>query len=618
MCGIIGITGAQSVASQLLEALSLLEYRGYDSAGIAVVEKESGSIFRLRAAEQGGSLHHLIGSLGKADTSRFEYCAGIGHTRWATHGAPTTVNAHPHFDCGSSIAVVHNGIIENHHQLASDLRARGHVFSSETDTEVIAHLLEEETADGRTMKDAVVSLLTTLRGAFALACIHKDFPETIYAARRTSPLVIGMADSSCLLASDVAALVETTRNLFELGDDQVAEVTPIGFKVYDQLGVEMTPKPIKVGWSIEAARKGGFADYMSKEINEQQVAVAETILGRLNESGDSELEELEIDEASLSKVEKVLLVACGSSYHAALVGRHAIEAWAKIPAEVDIASEMRYRPMRIQENTLVIAISQSGETTDTYHALKQARSQGVLTIAMTNVVGSLMSREADGVLYTRAGPEIGVASTKCHLAQLSLLECLAFHLAGAKSALSGSEKAAIAGDIMNLPKLVEKTLARQDQYHKVAERYSEFRDFYYLGRRSGFPIALEGALKLKELAYVRAEAYPAGEMKHGPISLIEPGSIVVVVAKRSSLWEKIMANVEEMKARGATVIAVIDEDDEESASLVDDVLETPAVTEICSPVIGVIPLQIFAYSIAKARGHDVDRPRNLAKVVTVE
>jgi len=618
MCGIIGITGSKDVTSQLIEGLSLLEYRGYDSAGIAVIEKGSDSVFRLRAAEQGGSLHHLSGGLEEMDLSTLAYSAGIGHTRWATHGAPTEANAHPHLDCKSSLAIVHNGIIENHHQLAAELKQRGHIFTSETDTEVIAHLLEEGVAAGQQIKEAMISLLTVLRGAFAVACIHKDYPDTIYAARRTSPLIIGSADGISLLASDIAVLIESTRNLFELGDDQVAEIRPSGFRVYDQLGVEMSPKPIKVGWSTEAARKGGFADYMSKEINEQPNAVAETILGRLDESGATHLEELELDAHKLAKVEKILLVACGSSYHAALAGRHAIEAWAKIPAEVDIASEMRYRPMRIPENTLVVAISQSGETTDTYHALLQARSQGALTIAVTNVVGSLMCREADGVLYTRAGPEIGVASTKCHTAQLSLLQCLALHLANAKSSLSPSEAVAAAKEILNLPALVEKTLLRQDQYHKVAERYADFRDFYYLGRRLGFPVAMEGALKLKELAYVRAEAYPAGEMKHGPISLIEPGSIVVVIAKRSSLWEKIMANVEEMRARGATIIAVADEDDEETASLVDDVLETPAVGEISSPVIGVLPLQIFAYAIAKSRGHDVDRPRNLAKVVTVE
>ncbi len=617
MCGIIGITGSEDTAAGLLEGLALLEYRGYDSAGIAVVEP-SNKIFRLRAAEQGGSLYHLGNGLPKEKTARLKYAAGIGHTRWATHGAPTVSNAHPHVDCQSTLAVVHNGIIENHNRLARDLKERGHHFASETDTEVIAHLLEEQIAGGKSVKDAVISLLTVLRGAFALALVHKDFPDTIYAARRTSPLIIGSEAGVGLLASDVAAVLERTRNLFELGDDQAAEIRPGAFRVYDHLGVEMQPKAINVGWSTEAARKGGFPDYMSKEIHEQPRAVAETILGRLEPSGETRLEELDIDDGRLAAVERVLLVACGSSYHAALAGRHAMEAWAKIPAEVDIASEMRYRSMQIPKNTLVVAISQSGETTDTYHAMRQARSQEVMTVAVTNVVGSLMTRETDGVLYTRAGPEIGVASTKCHVAQLALLQCLALRVADLKGTLSVAEKSAVAEEILSLPSLIERTLLGQEQFRKVAERYAEARDFYYLGRRLGFPVALEGALKLKELAYVRAEAYPAGEMKHGPISLIEPGSVVVVVAKRSSLWEKIMANVEEMRARGATVIAVADEGDEETAALVDDVLETPPVTEVCSPVIGVLPLQVFAYTVAKAKGHDVDRPRNLAKVVTVE
>jgi glucosamine--fructose-6-phosphate aminotransferase (isomerizing) len=617
MCGIIGITGSDDTVAALLDGLALLEYRGYDSAGIAIVEP-SNTIFRMRAAEQGGSLYHLANGLSKEKAGSLNHTAGIGHTRWATHGAPTVTNAHPHVDCTSALAVVHNGIIENHNRLAQELKSRGHTFSSETDTEVIAHLAEEQIAGGKSVKDAVIALLTILRGAFALALVHRDSPDTIYAARRTSPLIIGSESGVGLLASDVAAMIDKTRNLFELGDDQVAEIRPEEFKVYDHLGVEMQPKPIRVGWSTEAARKGGFPDYMSKEIHEQPTALSETILGRLEASGATYLEELEIEDSRLAAIERVLLVACGSSYHAALAGRHAIEAWAKIPAEVDIASEMRYRAMQIPANTLVVAISQSGETTDTYHAMRQARSQGVITLAVTNVVGSLMTREADGVLYTRAGPEIGVASTKCHIAQLALLQCLALRLADLKGTLSDAEKSAVATEILALPALVEQTLASHEQFRKVAERYAESRDFYYLGRRLGFPVALEGALKLKELAYVRAEAYPAGEMKHGPISLIEPGSVVVVVAKRSSLWEKIMANVEEMRARGATVIAVSDEGDEETASLVDDVLETPPVTEVCSPVIGVLPLQVFAYTVAKAKGHDVDRPRNLAKVVTVE
>lgn len=619
MCGIIGVTGDEASCELLLAGLELLEYRGYDSAGIAATDRSADPatsvVWRERAAEHAGSIDHLRGRAGSAPAS---IGAAVGHTRWATHGPPTEVNAHPHLDCTGRIAVVHNGIIENYRDLGAGLAVRGHLLVSATDTEVLAHLAEEQVAAGATLAEAVALCLGSLRGDFALAMIHAAEPEVVVVARRTSPLIVGVTATTGIVCSDVAAALATTRQLFALDDDQVAEVRPGSVVVRDRTGARVEPEPVAVSWSVQRALKGGYPDFMSKEMHEQPRAVGDTLLGRVQADGTTEIEELVLGDDELRRVRRVVFAACGTSYHAGLVGRQAVERWARVVADAEVSSELRYREPVLDEGTLVVAISQSGETVDSLHAMREARRRGARVVALTNVVDSVMAREADGVLYTRAGPEIGVASTKSHLAQLVMVEVFALHLARVGGRLDQGAVVSVAGDLLDLPVALEDALDRRATYEAVGRRFAACENFYFLGRRAGLPVALEGALKLKELAYVRAEAYPAGEMKHGPISLIEPGAVVVVVATRSPLWEKVMANVEEMRARGAAVVAVADAGDEETARLVDAVLEVPHVAEICSPVVNVVPLQVLAYTIARARGNDVDRPRNLAKVVTVE
>jgi glutamine---fructose-6-phosphate transaminase (isomerizing) len=615
MCGIIGVTGSDATGEVLLGALTALEYRGYDSAGVAFVDAPDLPLVRFRAAEGVTSIDELRKLALQAPRNS---SAAIGHTRWATHGAPTVENAHPHFDCGGHLAVVHNGIIENYREFAEGLIASGHTLSSATDTEVVVHLIEDQLKVSGSLFEAARSVLADLRGDFALAVISSAEPDVLVAARRSSPLVIGIADGVGYVGSDIAALLGWTRELYSLADGEIAEVRAGKVRATDLAGNPVTLAPINVSWDVSAAQKDGFPDFMSKEIREQPRAVADTLIGRLHADGRTDIEELGLAPERLRDIERVVFVAAGSSYHAGLVGRYAVEHLAGIPAEAEFSSEFRYRDAVLSSKTLVIAISQSGETADTLHAMREASRLGATTLAMTNVVDSLMAREADGVLYTHAGPEIGVASTKCHLAQLAMIEVFALHLAQAKGRLEPSERRAIARDLLALPDLVTRALSSIEAYEAVAEKFVHSENFYFLGRRLGLPIALEGALKLKELAYVRAEAYAAGEMKHGPISLVEAGSIVVVVATRTDLYLKVVSNIEEMRARGATIIAICEEGDEETAALVDSVLCVPATSELTSPIVDVVPMQIFAYAIAKARGNNVDRPRNLAKVVTVE
>ncbi len=616
MCGIIGVTGASEPLRIILEGLEMLEYRGYDSAGFALVRIDGSGLWRERAAVRAQSLPELHKVATPPPGAALG--AGIGHTRWATHGAPTEPNAHPHLDCGDRVAVVHNGIIENHRELASELEERGHSRSSETDTEVIAHLVEEQLADGASLDEAVRFLLGRLRGDFALALVEAKDPDTIIGTRRTSPLIAGRSDGVGLLASDISAVLGTTRELYAIEDDQVVVVRPGSITAYDRDGTEVALRPLEVSWEVQAARADGFDDFMSKEIHEQPRALADTLLGRFRSDGAIDFEELSLGPHELRRIDRVVLLGCGTSYHAGLVGRSALEAWAKLPASAEIASEFRYREPVIDDRTLVIATSQSGETVDTFHALREAKRRGAMTLVVTNVVDSLMAREADGVLYTRAGPEVGVASTKCHVAQIALLQLFALDLASLRGTLADADVSRLSGEIAHLPEAVSAAVGRFAEYELVAERLAGVNDVYFLGRGTGLPIALEGALKLKELAYVRAEAYPAGEMKHGPISLIVPGTVAVVVATRGPLYEKIHANVAEVRARGASVLAVCDEEDSTTPDLVDDVLRIPSVPEVLTPVVGVVPLQALAYAAARARGNDVDRPRNLAKVVTVE
>ena len=615
MCGIIGVTGSQDPLALLLKGLEALEYRGYDSAGVALVDMAAGELYVERSAEQTRSVEKLVAKVSSAPQTS---SAGIGHTRWATHGAPVEMNAHPQVDCDVSVAVVHNGIIENHRQLASELVQSGHRFRSETDTEVIAHLIESGLKKGSRLVEAVRNTVALLHGDFAIAVVALGEPDTIVAARRTSPLIVGLTEGLGLVASDISALLETTRQLFVLDDDQIAEVAPGRVDAIDLAGNKITLRPLEVRWSVEDARREGFPDFMSKEIHEQPAAVEQTLLGRVSTDGSTEIEELSITPSQLATYSRVLLLGCGSSYHAALAGRQSIEALANIHADADISSEFRYRNSSVGSETLVIAISQSGETVDSLHTIREARSRGSAVITVSNVVDSVMTRESDGACYTHAGPEIGVASTKSHVAQLALLQVMALHLAHSRGTISDAAAREFAERLNALPDLVEIAVDRFDAYRHVAREFAGFNDVYFLGRRSGLPIAMEGALKLKELAYVRAEAYPAGEMKHGPISLIEPGAVVVVAATRSPMWEKVMANVEEMRARGATIVAICDDDDEQTRGLVDATLSIPPTTELLTPVVAAVATQSFAYEIASARGRNVDRPRNLAKVVTVE
>ncbi len=618
MCGIIGATGGGEVLGVLLQGLERLEYRGYDSAGVAL--QSEGVLWRARAATGTRSLEDLRKVVEEGPDS---VSAGIGHTRWATHGHPTETNAHPVLDCTGDVAVVHNGIIENWRELAVRLRDEGHTFDTDTDTEVIAHLVEREISGGASLADAVRATLREVRGAFALAVMCADEPGTIVAGRRVSPLIIGMGDGEWgegLLASDIPALLGRTRRFWVLDDDQVVVLRPGSMLVTTLQGKEVEPKELHVDWDLEAAEKGGYPDFMGKEIHEQPRAIADTLLGRLRPDGTVELDELRITGDELRRVDKVFVVACGSSYHAGMVAKYAIERLARLPTEIDIASEFRYRDPVLDDRTLVVGVSQSGETIDTLQAMREARQWDAKIMVISNVVDSSMAREADGVLYTRAGPEVGVAATKTHLTQVVALELLALYLAQLRGLVEPADARVLFADLAKLPRLVEQSLShpREAEVAAVAAKFIDTRDFFFLGRHVGFPVALEGALKLKEISYVRAEGYPAGELKHGPIALIVPGTVVVGVATRTHLWEKMMGNVAEVRARGATVVLVANEGDTDTACQADDVLWVPKTHPLFAPVLDVVPLQLLAYHIARLHGHNVDRPRNLAKTVTVE
>jgi glutamine---fructose-6-phosphate transaminase (isomerizing) len=613
MCGIIGITGEPDAVPLLLGALHQLEYRGYDSAGVAVVV--DGGIWRERAAGGTTSVARLGERCAAAPRG---HAAAIGHTRWATHGSPTEENAHPHVDCTGRVALIHNGIIENHAELRAALESEGHVLASATDTEVMAHLVERGIAGGASLAEATRTTLGLVRGAFSIAVISADEPGVIVAARRSTPLVLGLHDGTALLASDIPALIGHTRQVFALGDDELAVLTPGAIEVTRLDGTPVTPSALKINWDLEAAQKGGYDDFMSKEIHEQPQAVGDTLLDRRGPGGALVLDEMRLGADDLRGIDKVFIVACGSSYHAALVAKYAIEHWVKLPTEVDIASEFRYRDPVLNERTLCVGVSQSGETLDTSEATREAERLGAKVLVVSNVVDSSMARAADGVLYTRAGPEIGVASTKCHLAQIVALEVLGLYLAQTKGTLPPAEIDRVLTAMEALPGLVSRALERAGDVDDVAAKLTDARDFFFLGRHVGFPVALEGALKLKELAYLRAEGYPAGELKHGPIALIEPGTVVVGIATRNPLWEKMQSNLAEVRSRGATIVLLAEDGDEESAANADHVLWVPPTDPLLAPVVGVVPLQQLAYRLARLHGHDPDRPRNLAKTVTVE
>ncbi|HTG46290.1 MAG TPA: glutamine--fructose-6-phosphate transaminase (isomerizing) [Actinomycetota bacterium] len=609
MCGIVGYVGSDEALPIVLEGLRRLEYRGYDSAGIAAAGE--GMAVRRRA----GKLAELESALATEPVP--PTTTAIGHTRWATHGAPTDRNAHPHVDCSGTIAVIHNGIVENFQELRAALEARGHVFASETDTECIAHLIEEERGNGTSLGDAVRAAVRQLDGAYALVVSSADAPGTLVGVKVASPLVVGLGDGETILASDIPAVLGRTTCVVPLEEGQVVEITSEGATFTDFAGAPLVPEPITVTWDVEAAQKGGYDSFMRKEIDEQPAAIRATLVGRAD-PGDLQLDELRVPDDVIREVSKVFVVACGTAFHSGLVAKYAIEHWTRLPVEIEIASEFRYRDPVLGPDTLTLAVSQSGETIDTLEAARHARRQGSQVIAVTNTVGSSLAREADGVLYTHAGPEIGVAATKTFATQMVAQELVALYLTQVRGTRFPEETEQVLAELHELPDKVARSIQLDEQVRAIAERYRDARDVLFIGRHTGYPAALEGALKLKELSYVHAEGYPAGELKHGPIALIEEGTPVVAVATTCHVYPKMVSNIQEVKARGASVIAVVTEGDTEVTRLADHVLAVPETPELLAPVVVTAPLQLLAYHMAVLRGCDVDQPRNLAKSVTVE
>jgi len=613
MCGIIGYIGSKPVVPVLLEGLRRMEYRGYDSAGVAVVSPEG--IALRRSAGKLANLENAI------RTQPVDGLYGVGHTRWATHGRPTEENAHPHRDCTGRIVVVHNGIIENYLELKEELQAQGHEFKTETDTEIVAHLVEREMqADG--LENAVRRALKLMRGMFALVLVSVDDPEKIVAVRNGPPIVVGLGQDEFFVASDIPAILAHTRDVVFLGDEEMAVITRSGVSFTDFSGRAVSKTTQRVLWDPIAAEKGGHKHFMLKEIYEQPAAARDTILGRVSlDQGHVFLEEVNISDSTFRALEQVTIVACGTSWHAGLVGKYLIEALAQVPVEVDYGSEYRYRNPIVANRELAIAITQSGETADTLAALREARRKGASTIAICNVVGSMATREAEGTVYTHAGPEIGVASTKAFTSQLVALQLLALYLAQVRGTLSSSEIRRHIGELLQMPHILEQALKASAATAKVAERFYSRSDFLFLGRGINYPIALEGALKLKEISYIHAEGYPAGEMKHGPIALIDEQMPVVALAPADHVFEKMIGNVQEAKARGGSVIAITTAGDSKMTAVLDTrdvMLPMPATTPLLTPIVMTVPLQLLAYHIAVRRGCDVDQPRNLAKSVTVE
>jgi glutamine---fructose-6-phosphate transaminase (isomerizing) len=611
MCGIVGYAGQQQALPILLAGLRRLEYRGYDSAGVAVLDGG-----RVQVVRKAGKLEALERELGDEDA--LGGSTGIGHTRWATHGAPTDRNAHPHLDCSGRVAVIHNGIIENFYSLRAELEADGHALASQTDTECVAHLVEAALADGLAFPAAVRAALRRLEGSFALAVLHQGDPGVVVGAKRDLPLVAGRADGQTFVASDFAAFLDHTKDGVILEDDQVVVVTPERLEVTDLDGNPVEPYEHHVDWDLSAAEKGGYDHFMLKEMHEQPLAIKQTLEGRTDPGGHLLLDELRMSEDELREVDKVFVVACGTAYHAGLVAKYAIEHWTRLPVEIEIASEFRYRDPVLDRNTLVIAISQSGETADTLAAVRYARRQRARVLTVSNTVGSSIPRESDAVLYTRAGPEIGVAATKTFATQLAAMYLVGLYLAEVRGTMFVDEVAAVVRELGGIPAKLQLCLERSEQVRKVAETYAEARDWLFLGRHVGYPIALEGALKLKEISYVHAEGYPAAELKHGPIALIEDGTPVVVVHPSSHVYAKMLTNIQEVASRGATVIAIATDGDQQVAAHAAHVLRVPATAQLLSPLVCLVPLQLLAYHVAVARRCPIDKPRNLAKSVTVE
>lgn len=611
MCGIVGYVGSEDALPHLLDGMRRLEYRGYDSAGVAVIDQG-----RITSARKAGRLQNLEDAL---QENHLPGSVGIGHTRWATHGAPTDGNAHPHPDCHGNVAVVHNGIIENHDVLRDKLRGEGHEFRSETDTEVAAHLIESIlTSRSCSLREAVQEAVNILEGAFALVCISSDEPDVIVTARQEPPIIVGAADGVGLVGSDIPALLGHTRDVVPLANRQIAEVRAGSLLITDFEGNEVEPEVVHIDWDLAAAEKGGYDDFMLKEIHEQPGAVADTMRGRMDQSGRIVLDEVTWDAAAARKIDKIVIVACGTSFNAGMAAKHAIEHWTRIPVELDLASEFRYRDPILDDSGLVIGITQSGETADTLAAVRFAREMGAKVVAVTNVVGSSITREADAVLFTHAGPEIGVAATKTFLAQLVALNLLGLYLAQQRDSMPADKIAETIDAMEALPGQIEELLKIEPQVAAAAKKYAHATDLIFIGRGVGTAVAMEGALKLKEISYIHAEGYAAGELKHGAIALLQEGVPVVAVLTGKRLYDKMLANVEEVRARGASTILVAPSGDERARSLADDLFEVPETKPLLTPILDTVPLQLFAYFVAKEKGLSPDKPRNLAKSVTVE
>jgi glucosamine--fructose-6-phosphate aminotransferase (isomerizing) len=614
MCGIVGYTGARSAVDPLIEGLRRLEYRGYDSAGIAL-----GTPTSLFIEKRAGKLANLESALSPNIPTVH---SGISHTRWATHGGPTDRNAHPHVDNEGKLAVIHNGIIENYSELKVELESRGHTFSSDTDTESVAHLLSDLRKEhGGDLTQAMRAAVKLLRGSFTLLAVHADDPERIVGVRRNSPLVAGIGDGENFLASDVAAFIDYTKRAIELGQDEIVTITPETIEIIDLDGKSVAPREYEITWDAAAAQKGGFTHFMLKEIFEQPKAVADTLIGRLSDNDQILIDELHMSDAEIAALKKIVVIACGTAYHAGMVAKYAIEKWAKISVEVEIASEYRYRDPIVDSSTLVVAISQSGETMDTLMAVRHAKAAGARVLAICNTNSSTIPRESDAVIYTHAGPEIAVASTKALLTQIVAVYLLGLKLAQVRKELSDLEVKTIYHQMLELPAQIEQILETVEPLRELTRKFASSNTVLFLGRNVGYPVALEGALKLKELAYIHAEGFAGGELKHGPIALIDsvkqtPVIAILPAGHENALDEKMLSNIQEVKARGARVIVIAQEGDAVVGA--EHIIRIPSGPALLQPILATVPLQVFAYEMAVTRGNDVDQPRNLAKSVTVE
>ncbi|WP_040212902.1 glutamine--fructose-6-phosphate transaminase (isomerizing) [Clostridium polynesiense] len=608
MCGIVGYFGLREAAPLLIDGLQKLEYRGYDSAGVAISNEEG-----IKVSKCKGRLANLESKLIETP---LKGNVGIGHTRWATHGEPSDVNSHPHSNSKISISVVHNGIIENYLKLREWLISKGYEFLSETDTEVIPNLIDYY-YEGNLI-EAVMKAVSSMEGSYAIGVICSKEPDKLVAVRKDSPLIVGLGKNESFIASDIPAVLNHTRDIYLLEDKEFVVLTQQGVTLLNEMGEEITKEPYHVTWNADAAEKGGYEDFMLKEIHEQPKAIKDTMASRISLDHDIILDKITITKENLKEIDRIFMVACGTAYHAAVVGKYAIEKLAKIPVEVDIASEFRYREPLITEKSLVIVVSQSGETADTLAVLRDSKKKGARVIAVTNVVGSSVSREADDVLYTWAGPEIAVASTKAYVTQLIAMYIIALHFAALKESLSSEEIYDIKKAMLELPTLAEETLENKDVLQKFADQTYMERDMFFLGRGLDYAVSMEGSLKLKEISYIHSEAYAGGELKHGPIALIEKGTVVIACVTQSYLADKMVSNIKEVVTRGAKVIAIALEGNTDIEKSVDSVIYLPKTLDILTPVLSVIPLQLIAYYVAKQKACDVDKPRNLAKSVTVE